>query len=126
CHIDNTAVPARAGTHAATVSGADRWVPAFAGTMHLAISGGAANGSQHLAAIDRDGLAGDPGGERRGEERHHLSHLLRPAEPTERDAAQDGAVKRGLAVLLRSQVPPGNSIDPGATQLTRIPFLAKR
>src|ERR1051326_6089949 len=29
--------------------------------------------------------------------------------------------RRGLLILARSQVPPGNSIEPGATQLTRMP-----
>ena len=67
--------------------------------MGFAISGGAADGPQHLAAIDGDGLAGDPGGERRGEERHHLRHLVWPAEPAERDAAQDGAVERRVGRL---------------------------
>ena len=57
---------------------------------------------QHSPAVDRDALAGDPVGQRRGEEDDDLRHLLGTAEPAERDAAQDRVVKRrivGLALL---------------------------
>ena len=46
------------------------------------------------------------------------------AEPAERDAAQDRVVRFGASLLRFSQLPPGNSIEPGATQLTRMPFFA--
>src|SRR4051812_23604378 len=48
---------------------------------------------QKLPAIDRDRLSGDPVGERRGQEDDDVGDLLGVAEPAERDAAQDRAVK---------------------------------
>src|SRR6516165_6676385 len=48
---------------------------------------------EHLAAIDRDVLAGDPAGERRTKEQCNLCYLLRPAEAPERDASEDAAIE---------------------------------
>src|ERR1700746_1882148 len=49
--------------------------------------------SEHLTAIDGDVLAGDPAGQRRGEEQRNLRDFLRLAEPAERDAPEDAAVE---------------------------------
>src|SRR5437763_10384840 len=56
-------------------------------------TGGRGERSQHLPAIDGDVLAGDPAGERRTQEESDLRHLLRPAEPSERDAPENAAVE---------------------------------
>ena len=70
-------------------------------------------------------LPGDPAGQGGREGRDDLRHLLRAPEPAERDAAGGSRRKAaGPRVLARSQVPPGNSIEPGATQLTRMPRFA--
>ena len=54
-----------------------------------------------------------------------LRHLLGPAQPAERDAAQDRVVEAaGCRSCASPTLPPGNSIEPGATQLTRMPFFA--
>src|SRR6516225_4538071 len=52
-----------------------------------------ASALQHLPAIDGDVLAGDPAGERRAQEQRNLRDFLRSAEPAERDASEDAAVK---------------------------------
>jgi hypothetical protein len=46
---------------------------------------------QHLPAVDRDVLAGNPMGERRAQEQGDLRHLVGPAAAAERDAAQKAA-----------------------------------
>ena len=52
--------------------------------------------SEHLAAIDGDGLAGDPAGEPRAQKQCDLRHLLRLAQPAEWDASEDAAIKVGV------------------------------
>src|SRR6266478_3608033 len=52
--------------------------------------------SEHLPAVDRDVLAGDPAGERRAQEEHDLCYLLRAAQPAERDASKDAAIEVGV------------------------------
>ena len=49
-----------------------------------------------------------------------MRDLLGMAEAAERDAAQDRVVKVRRVGLALFPVPPGNSTDPGATQLTRM------
>src|SRR5262249_33172473 len=52
--------------------------------------------SEHLPAIDRDVLAGDPAGERRAQEQSDLRYLLRAAQPAKRDASEDAAIEVGI------------------------------
>src|SRR6266481_971220 len=75
--------------------------------------------SEHLPAIDRDVLAGDPAGERRAQEERDLRHFLRMAQAPERDASENAAVK--VRVVRLGPVPGtarkldrarGDAVDP--------------
>src|SRR5215472_14033424 len=62
----------------------------------------APSGAKHLAAVDGQGLPGDPAGERRCEEERDIGDLLRAAEPAEGNALEDALIERrirGLALL---------------------------
>src|SRR3954453_24201460 len=52
-----------------------------------------ASTSEHLPAIDGNILAGDPAGQRRGEEQRDLRHLLRRLEQAERVEVTDAVIK---------------------------------
>lgn len=79
---------------------------------------------QHLAAVDRDRLAGDPACGGRDEEERDLGHLLGRAQAPERDARQHARIERIAREPPPLQLPPGNSIEPGAMQFTRMPCFA--
>src|SRR6185437_1536304 len=60
------------------------------------------SGAEQLAAVDGEGLPGDPAGRRRGEEEGDVGNLFGAAETAEGDALEDAVVEprlRGLALL---------------------------
>src|SRR5207245_11323041 len=65
----------------------------------LAVSAIAASGAEQLAAVDGDGLAGHPAGQRRGKEQRDVGDLLGPAEAAERDALEDPVIENRIAGL---------------------------
>src|SRR6266853_6322204 len=88
-------------------------------TTMASATGGRAEPSQHLPAIDGDVLPADPAGERREQEQRDLRHLLRPAEPSERDAPENAAVKVRIIRLGPGPRPAGefdrsrgDTVDP--------------
>ena len=64
-----------------------------------------------------DGVAGDPPGILRGEERHNRADIIGLADPLERLHAEN----EGLALVGLDEFDMSVSITPGATALTRMP-----